>query len=111
MKKHNPYFDNITNEDFYCPVCKRLTPPNLIEKHHLIPKSKKGKETASVCVSCGDMLHKIFSLKEMRDNYNTIDKILEHEDIIKWVKWISKKPNDFSICMKSKKGKNRKNRY
>lgn len=111
MKKHdyNPYFDGEKEADeFHCPICGRLTSEENIENHHLIPKSKKGKETERVCVSCGDMVHKIFSLKEMEREYNSIEKILTHPDIQNWIKWISKKPDDFSVCMKSKKGRKRK---
>jgi hypothetical protein len=88
-----------------CPICERIVPNGCWEKHHLIPKSKKGKEIIKVCISCGDALHKIFTLKDMKNNYNNIEIINQHPDIQKWKKWISKKPNDFNICMKSKKRK------
>jgi len=99
--------DQLQTTCFYCPICDRKTPECFVERHHLIPKSKKGKETVNVCVSCGDMLHKVFSIKEMEKEYNTIEKIKEREEIKKWVSWIQKKPNDFSVCMKNKKGRNR----
>ena len=89
--------------NFVCPICKRITPDYCIEKHHKIPKSKGGKETENVCCNCGDMVHKLISLKEMETTYNTIEAILSHPGIKEWVKWISKKPNDFSVCMRSKK--------
>jgi len=88
-----------------CPICKREVPENKWEKHHLIPKSKKGKETIFVCNCCGDTIHKVFTLNELRDKYNTLDKMINHPLIVKWVNWVSKKPDDFNICMKEKKKK------
>jgi hypothetical protein len=105
-KDYNPYFDDIDEDkDFYCPICNRLTPEKFIEKHHLVPKAKKGKKVEEVCVNCGDMVHKVFSLKELEREYNTIEKINSHQEIKKWVQWIQNKPDDFSVCMKNKKGK------
>lgn len=95
-----------------CPICKRNIPEEYQEEHHLIPRqvSRRNKyakidvkETANVCKNCGDQIHKLFSIKELADNYNTIEKILMHPDIQKWASWIGKKPNDFSVCMKEKK--------
>jgi len=88
-----------------CPICKREVPEGCWEKHHLIPKSKKGKETLLVCISCGDAIHKLIPLKELEKEYNTLEKILSNDKIQNWVKWVSKKPNDFSICMRAKKSR------
>ena len=88
-----------------CPICKRLTPEKYQEKHHLVPRAKKGKETERVCINCGDMVHKTFTNNELRDVYNTIEAIKAHPAIQKWIKWIRKKPDSFSVCMKSKKRK------
>ena len=92
-------------EKIECSICNRLTPPQYQEKHHLIPKSQKGKETIIVCCNCGDILHKLFSNKEMEKIYNNLDAILYNDDVQKWIKWIKKKPNSFSVCMKNKRRK------
>lgn len=91
-------------QEIICQICKRNTPENKIERHHLIPKTKGGAklDCINVCCNCGDMLHKLFENKQLAKEYNTLEKILANEDMQKWVKWISKK-DDFSICMKNKK--------
>jgi hypothetical protein len=61
--------------------------------------------TIEVCKCCGDMLHKLFTIKELAEQYNTLYDILSNEKIQDWVKWIQKKPNDFTVCMASKKRK------
>lgn len=97
-------------EDIVCPICRRDVPSIYQEEHHLIPKSKKGKDTVTVCKNCGDMVHKLFTNKELARIYNTIEAINAHPDVQTWVKWVNKKPDDFSVCMKAKKTKNRKRR-
>ena len=105
------------NREFtICSICKRETPINLSESHHLIPRGiasrnkyakmpqlERGRETIIVCGDCGNILHKLFTEKELGDNYNTLEKILANEQVQKWIGWIQKKPNDFNICMKTKK--------
>ena len=88
-----------------CPICKRNVPEQYLERHHTIPKSKGGKETISVCVNCGDTIHQLINIKELKTTYNTIEALNSHPDIQKWSKWIFKKPNDFSVSMKKKKKK------
>ena len=98
-----------------CSICKRETPIKLTERHHLIPVSIKRRnkyakllksirdETINVCCNCGDYLHEVFTEKELAETYNTLEKILDCDKMHTWVRWIQKKPNDFSVCMKTKK--------
>lgn len=88
-----------------CSICGRVPPDQYMEKHHLIPKSKKGKETIDVCASCGDQLHHLFTNNEMASTYNTLEALLATEKVQTWIKWISKKPLDFGVCMRKKKRK------
>ena len=97
----------MTNNSIECPICTRLTPAQYQEKHHFYPKQNRRKEktneTILVCCSCGDQLHKLFTNKELRKKYNNLKALLEDSRIQKWIEWIKKKPNDFSICMSTKK--------
>ena len=88
--------------EIICSICQRLTPPKYSEKHHLVPRSKKGTETIDVCCNCGDQVHKIFTNKDMDREYNTLEKLLAHSDVQKWVKWVNKQ-SSFTFSMKSKK--------
>ena len=92
--------------EFHCPVCKRLTPPQYIEKHHLHTKQRGGKDTERVCCNCGDMVHQLFTNKELDRKFNTIEKLCEHPAIQEWIRFIQKKPDSFSVCMKTKKRRN-----
>lgn len=94
----------INKNSEYCPICKRKVPSEPYwEDHHLIPKSKKGKEKVRMCGLCHDAIHKAISNSDLKNKYNTIAMLLEHDKIKNWVKWISKKPNKWSVCFKEKK--------
>jgi len=92
-----------------CPICERI-PPSL-EKHHLLPKPYRNraeyrrylkKETIHICIDCADMLHQLFTNKELAIEYCTLEKIIANSKIQKWIKWIENKKK-FGICMKTKK--------
>lgn len=67
----------------------------MIEDHHLIPKTFKGTETILIHKICHQKLHATLSEREMLNYYHTVERILENEEILKFVKWVSKKPLDF----------------
>lgn len=91
-------------EKIYCPICGREVPgKKYLERHHLTPAAKGGKDTEPVCIDCGDQIHELFTNNELRDSYNTIEKLKGHPDIQKWIQWIRKKPETFGVCMKKKK--------
>lgn len=90
-------------EEFHCPICNRVTPEKYREKHHLVPKCKKGKEVVIICKNCGQMLHQLFTIKFLEKELNTIEKIKNNDKIINWSNWVNNKPNDFSVSMSRKK--------
>lgn len=89
-----------------CPLCGRLMPDRSWNEHHLVPATFKGREKVAMHKICHDTLHRTFSEREMEKYYNTIPRLLENEDIRKFVGWVQKKPNDF--YSKSKETKDRK---
>ena len=84
-----------------CSVCKRVTPDQYLEEHHLRPKCKKGKDTICVCIDCGNQVHKLFTIPELFHIFNTLEALLSNPDIKKWINWVKNKP--FGVCMKTKK--------
>lgn len=78
-----------------CPLCKRPIPPSQSDEHHLIPKCKKGKETATLHRACHRQIHMLFTESELAHTFNTAEKLLENEAMASFVKWISTKPNEF----------------
>ena len=70
--------------------------------HHLIPKVKaknKYREIKDdpsnliwICRSCHDQIHAIFDNTQLRDIYNTKDKLLSSNEMQKFIKWKIKHP-------------------
>ena len=85
-----------------CSICNREVPAIYQERHHLIPKVKGGKDTIMVCIDCGNQVHKLFTLQELKSEYNTLEKLLANERVQTWIKWVFKK-KEFGVCMKHKK--------
>lgn len=81
-------------EEYLCPLCTRPL-GNVWDRHHLIPKSRKGTEVISIHKICHDKIHSVFTEKELDDYYHTIPRLKESEHIIKFIKWVSKKDPDF----------------
>jgi len=77
-----------------CPLCGRELDASA-DNHHLIPRSKKGKETVRLHKICHRKIHSLFDEKVLTKQYNTIEKLLENKDIQHFVKWIKKKPIDY----------------
>ena len=73
--------------------------------HHLVPRVKchsakydnKLKNDESnhimICNECHSQIHAMFSENELRDFYNTKEKLLENENFNKFVKWRIKHPD------------------
>jgi hypothetical protein len=89
-----------------CVFCNR---ENILTRgHHIIPKSRGGKEIVRTCESCEDFIHSRWSHNELRDTYNNVQTILNSEDFSKFLKWLLKqKPG---IKYKSKKHSDRNSR-
>ena len=94
-----------------CPICNRPLTGVLNSSHHLVPKTFKGKETVDLHNICHQKLHSVFTEREMLQYYHTIERILEHEEIQKFVKWVSKKDPEFYSSndeTQTRKGKRRR---
>ena len=98
-----------------CPICDRLLGDKKnTSKHHLIPKSKGGKHTELVELHniCHQKIHSVFTEKELKNDFNTVEKLVVHEEMAKFILWVSKKDPSFYQSNKRmnsmKKAKGRK---
>lgn len=80
-----------------CPLCERPIPPELESRHHLTPKLRGGKHgpIAVLHTICHSKIHSLFSETELARSYNTIESLRENEEIIRFVRWVSKRPPEF----------------
>lgn len=85
-----------------CPICGRPDGGKM-EDHHLLPKtfhrrnsSIHGKENLIHIHSvCHSKIHSTIPEADLYSHYHTVERLLEHEDIQKFIKWIKSKPVDF----------------
>lgn len=88
-----------------CPICSReLIAGDSIDEHHLVPKTFKNRYKDNINNKdnkiiihkvCHRKIHATFAESDLFSYYNTIERILEHDEIQKFVKWIAKKPADY----------------
>ena len=88
-----------------CPLCDRDL-GNVWDNHHLKPKTFKGRDTVPLHKICHNIIHATFTERELQRYYHTIERLREHEDIQKFIKWVQTKPIDF--YMKSKRANRRR---
>ena len=96
-----------------CPLCEReLIDGPSIDEHHLIPKLKGGRKGPTVILHkvCHGKIHSLFSEAELARVYNSIEKLLEHEEIQKFVGWVRKKPPEFYESNRMSNDRNGKRR-
>lgn len=79
-----------------CPLCGRVMIPGpTVDEHHLIPKSKGGKDKFLCHKVCHRKIHASLTEKELARSYHTWEALRAHPDIQNFIKWVAKKPPDF----------------
>ena len=78
-----------------CEICGRELGTKLISEHHLIPKTHGGKQKILLHNICHQKIHSVYTEKQLQKYFHTPSRILESEEIQKFVKWIQKKPVDY----------------
>lgn len=75
-----------------CPLCGRelLDGPS-VNEHHLVPRSHRGREKARVHRICHNKIHSVFSEKDLARYYHTWERILENEEMRRFVEWVRRK--------------------
>ena len=83
--------------DQRCPLCERELGEVNISRHHLTPKSKGGKNGPTIMLHniCHQKIHSVFSEKQLKTEYHTIEKLKSNEEIAKFIKWVAKKDASF----------------
>lgn len=81
------------------------------DRHHLVPSSRGGRETEHLHRVCHRKIHATFTNKQLESEFNTVDALLGHDDIVRFVAWVSKKDptyydkTDDTIFIKKRKGR------
>lgn len=95
-----------------CPLCgMKMIAGVSVDRHHLIPKSKKGTEAELCHVVCHRKIHSTLSEVELDTHWHTWNRLKDHEEIKKYIKWVRKQfRRDFEYIDVHKDTKERKRR-
>lgn len=72
----------------------------MLTEHHLVPKSQGRRQgvkihalpTARLCPACHKFLHWTFSNAELAGDYSSVEALLGHEDVRRFVAWVRGQP-------------------
>lgn len=94
-----------------CPLCSRvmIDGPS-VNEHHLTPKTFGGKETRTMHRICHRAIHAIFTEREMAKYFHTFERMLEHEKVQAFVRWVQKKDPEYYDTTVTSNDKKRKRR-
>jgi hypothetical protein len=81
--------------DPLCPLCGRLLGTQNIDRHHLVPKSLKGREQFPIHKICHRKIHATLSERELLRAYHTWEALQGHDDIASFIGWVANKPAGF----------------
>lgn len=85
-----------------CELCGREN--QSLSGHHLVPKARHNKKVkrdlgknrnvlVMICMPCHRQLHSLFTNKELEREYNTLEKLKDHPDVIAWIEWVQQRPS------------------
>ena len=77
-----------------CFLCGRLL-GRRIEYHHIVPKSRGGRETAPVHPICHRTIHAALANREIERDYADPAALRAHPEIARFLVWIRDKAPDF----------------
>ena len=81
-----------------CPLCgRRLIAGSSVNQHHLVPRSRKGRETIALHRICHAAIHSALSEKDLERRYNTIERLREHPQLNRFIAWVRNKPPEFWV--------------
>ncbi|MDZ7651575.1 MAG: HNH endonuclease [Burkholderiaceae bacterium] len=74
-----------------------MIPPAQADRHHLVPKSRGGRQTAFLHRVCHREVHALFTESELARQYTTGEALLQHPERQAFVAWAKTKPEDFFV--------------
>ena len=80
-----------------CPLCDRVIPPAQRDLHHLVPKSKGGRQTEYLHRVCHRQVHALLTEAELARQYATVEALMQHPGLQAFVAWVKTKPEDFFV--------------
>ena len=93
-----------------CPLCHRPLGLENIDRHHLVPKSRKGKVQEPIHKICHRKIHATYTEKELEKRFHTWDELRAQEPIKIFIEWVKDKDPGFYLSTREtvdRRGKRR----
>lgn len=90
-----------------CALCGRPLGAKT-ELHHVIPKSRGGREVVPVHPICHRTIHATLSEAELERLYPSMADLRDHPQIAKFLSWVADKPADFHKRTEPRGGRKRR---
>lgn len=98
--------DIVNGPPLLCPICER---PNYHPSdHHMVPRSRGGKSTETICGDCHKAIHTCFTNKELEETFHTVEVLLTNEMFVGMVKFISKQDPGGKVTTRKSKDRLRR---
>jgi hypothetical protein len=78
-----------------CPLCGRPLGTENIDRHHLVPRTFKGKEQFPIHKICHRKIHATFSERELLRRFHTWEALRSDADMRAFIDWVAHKPPGF----------------
>lgn len=88
----------MTRTDPICPLCGRPIPAGARQSlHHLVPRLRGGKGGPTVLLHqiCHNAIHATLSETDLARDYDTIEALLRHPRLARFVSWVRSRPPEF----------------
>ena len=85
-----------------CFLCGRAL-GGRIEWHHVVPKSRGGRETTPLHPICHRTIHSLLSNRELAHDYASADALRSYPQIAKFIAWVQSKDPDFHAPTRRRK--------
>ena len=53
------------------------------------------RQVVGICRPCHSQIHEVLTEKKLERDFNTIEKLRQHPEVAKFVRWIRNKPRGF----------------
>jgi hypothetical protein len=74
-----------------------------VQWHHVVPKSRGGRETAPVHPICHRTIHATLTNKEIERDYASAEALRAHPEIARFIHWVRDKDPDFHAPTRRRK--------
>ena len=87
--------DPVPTVPLTCLLCARPL-GRKVEWHHLVPKSRGGKETAPIHPVCHRTVHATLTNKQLERDYDDAAMLRAEPTLAAFIAWVADKPADFT---------------